>query len=207
MAHSRASKTEATTFCLYFHYISIFSIEQLRSYHENSWNSANRLNYPSHPTPPHCQQQQAAAHIVWRWHFMSFAIFYKCFRAMSNFFQFITYGHTIGKAETQPTDQVLPPVLQHCLAKINGQGWVYFCGEFFSPLHFFKIIIAMLHNIFHLNSTIPTREWPKLSTQNEFGLLPCTTTLPTSMGSSVFILKVRFNFLYHFRSCLFHKIW
>ena len=39
-----------------------FSIEQL---HENSQNSAHRLNYPSHPTPPPCQQQQAAACIVW----------------------------------------------------------------------------------------------------------------------------------------------
>ncbi len=105
-----------------------FSIEQL---HKNNQNSAQGLNYPSRPTTPPCQQQQAAACIVWLWDFMSFAIFYKCFRAMSNFFQFIIYGHTMGKAETQPADRVLPPVLQHCLANINGQGWVYFCGEFF----------------------------------------------------------------------------
>jgi len=80
---------------------------------------------------------------------------------MSNFFQFIIYGHSIGKAETQPTDQVLPPVLQHCLANINRQGWVYFCGEFFSPLHFFKFFIAMLHNIFHLNSYRPNKGMAK----------------------------------------------
>ena len=64
---------------------------------------------------------------------------------MSNFFQFIIYGPTMGKAETQPTDRVLPPVLQHCLANINMQGGVYFCGEFFSPLHFFKFFIAISH--------------------------------------------------------------
>ncbi len=74
---------------------------------------------------------------------------------MSNFFQFIIYGRAMGKAETQPTDRVLPRVLQHCLANINRQGWVYFCGEFFSPLHFFKFFIAMSHNIFHLNSYHP----------------------------------------------------
>ena len=89
---------------------------------------------------------------------------------MSIFFQFIIFGHTIGKAKTQPTDQVLPPVLQHCLANINGQGWVYFCGEFFSPLNFFKIFIAMLHNIFHLNSYHPNKGTAK--TQHTEGVWP-----------------------------------
>jgi hypothetical protein len=40
---------------------------------------------------------------------------------------------------------------------------------------------------------VPTWEWQKLSPWTEFGLLPCTTTLPTSIGNGMFILKVRFN--------------
>ena len=75
---------------------------------------------------------------------------------MSNFFQFIIYGHTMGKAETQPTDRVLPPVLQHCLANINGQRWVYFCGEFFLSITFFQIFHSMPYNIVHLNSYHPS---------------------------------------------------
>ncbi len=50
-------------------------------------------------------------------------------------------------------------------------------------------------------------ERQKLSPQKEFGLPPCTTALPTSIGSDMLILKVRFNFLCHFRSCLFFYIW
>ena len=132
--------------------------------------------------------------------------FLQMFHSYVEFFQFIIYGHTIGKAETQPTDRVLPPILQHCLANINGQGWVYFCGEFFSPLHFFTFFIAMSHNTFIKIVTAPMWERPILSTQKEFGLPPCTNALPTSMGSGRYILKVRFDFLCHFRSCLFYYI-
>ena len=54
---------------------------------------------------------------------------------LHNIFHLNSYRPNVGMAKTQPTEGVWPPALQHCLADINRQGWVYFCGESFT-LHF-----------------------------------------------------------------------
>ena len=183
--------------------------------------------------------------------------------------QFISYGPTLGTAETQPTDWVWPPALHHCLDNINRQRRVYFCGEFLGPLHFLRFFhsyitffsfnllrsqrgngkisahrlnlasfpapppgqhqwaVACLfwrldfisftifanvsfttsYNLFNNILSVLWQERWTLSPQTEFGLPPCTTTLPTSMGSGGFILTVRFNFLPQFHSFFFYYIW
>ncbi len=74
---------------------------------------------------------------------------------MSNFFQFIIYGHTMRKAKTQPTDQVLPPVLQHCLANIMGRGGYIFVVSFLVHYIFYNFFHSHVAIIFHLNSYCP----------------------------------------------------
>jgi hypothetical protein len=53
-----------------------------------------------------------------------------------------------------------------------GRGGYIFVVSFFSPLHFYKIFIAMLHNIFHLNSYRPNVGMAK--TQPTEGVWPPT---------------------------------
>jgi hypothetical protein len=56
--------------------------------------------------------------------------------------------------------------------------------------------------VIHLDCCGPNMGMAKLSPQTEFGHLTHITTLPTSMGSGMFNLKVRFNC-----SCFFYYIW
>ncbi len=82
-------------------------------------------------------------------------IFYKCFIAMTHFFQFIIYDPTLGTAKTQPTDWTWPLTLHQRLDNINRQRRVYFCGEFLGPLHFLWIFHSYVAKFFHLNCCGP----------------------------------------------------
>jgi hypothetical protein len=104
-----------------------------------------------------------------------------------------------------PNEFGLPPHTT-ALTTLIGSGGYIFVVSFYVHYMFYEFFIAMPQILFHLNSYIPNREWQKLSQQTEFGLLPHTTTLPTSMGSDMIILKVRYNFLPFFRSCFFNYI-
>jgi hypothetical protein len=75
---------------------------------------------------------------------------------MLQFFQFIIYGPTMGRAETQPTDWVWPPTPLHCLANNNRQGRVYFCGKFSCRFDFLKNVALLCQKRFKLYSYFPT---------------------------------------------------
>ena len=95
------------------------------------------LSLPSHTTNWPTTTGSGKYNLVVSFHVHR--IFYKCFIAMTRFFQFIIYGPTMGRAETQPTDSIWPPAPHHHLANINRQRRVYFCGDFLGPLHVLRI--------------------------------------------------------------------
>ena len=137
--------------------------------------------------------------------FFVFYILYKYFIAL---LQFLFNSSSMVIPWERPK---ISPQTKFCLLSRNtalpasmGRGGYIFVVSLFSPLHFFKFFIAMSHNVFHLNTYRPNVGMAK--TQPTEGVWPPALhhTLPTSMGSSVFILKVRFNFLCHFCSCLFY---
>jgi hypothetical protein len=72
----------------------------------------------------------------------------------------------------------------------------------FKFLHVFgNLSFTTSDNFFNNILSVPSWETWKLSPWTEFGLPPHTTTMPTPMGRSGFILKVRFKFLHLFCSC------
>ena len=104
------------------------------------------------------------------------------------------------------TEFGLPPHTT-ALPTTAGRCGYIFVASFHVLYMFIDVVLLCLKRRLNLSAMVLPREGPKLSPQTEFGLLPCTTTLPTSMGSGMFILKVRFNFLHVFRSCFFYYIW
>ncbi len=127
-----------------------------------------------------------------------YIIYWCCITMSQKNIKFINYDPTLGTAETQPTDWVWPPTPHHCFANSNRQQRIYFCSEFSCSLDFLQMLHNYVKNFFNLIVMVPTWEWQKLSPQAEFDLPPCTTTLPKSTASGMFILKVSFNYLHLF---------
>ena len=96
-----------------------------------------------------------------------------------------------------------PPPCQHQWAA----AWLFWRLDIISFIFFAHVSFTTSGNFFNHILSVPWWEMWQLSPQTEFGLPPHTTTLPTSMGSGMIILKVRVNFLHVFCSCFFYYIW
>ena len=155
MAHNRASETEATTCCLCLlatsHFVSYWTALVLPQEGPNL-SPQTKLSFPPHTTTLPTTTCSGKYNLAVSFHV--YRIFHTCFVDMTHFFQFIIYGPTMGRAETQPRDWIWPPALHHCLANINRQRQVYFCGEILGPLHVLRFFIAIF-NIFYLNCCGP----------------------------------------------------
>ena len=86
MAHSRASKTEATTFCLCFSYISIFFYwtAAVLPQEQPKLSQQTELSLPPHTTTLPTTTGSGKYNLVVSFHVL--CIFYKCFIAMLHFF-------------------------------------------------------------------------------------------------------------------------
>ena len=78
------------------------------------------------------------------------------FSYISIYFELNSYGPTMGTAETQPTNWIIPPALHHHLANNNRQRWVYFCGVFSCQLHFLQMVHSYLEIFFQFIIYGPT---------------------------------------------------
>ena len=99
--------------------------------------------------------------------------------------------------------RLAPPPCQHQWAAAG----IFWRLDLISFVIFAHVYFTTSDNFFNNILCAPWWDMWNLSPQKEFGILTHTTALPTSMGSGRCILKVRFIFLCHFRSCLLFYIW
>ena len=103
-------------------------------------------------------------------------------------------------SETQPTCWSWSDWPHHCVAINNRQRQVNVQLVLLFPSPFFAYVFWVHINFSYWTAVILQQEQPKLSPQTELSLMPHTTTLPTTTGSSKYNLVVSFHVL-----CIFYK--
>ena len=96
-----------------------------------------------------------------------------------------------------------PPPCQHQCAAAG----IFWRLDLISFAIFAHVYFTTSDKFFNRILFVTWWERQKLIPQTVFSLQTCTTALLTSMVSIMLILKVRFDFLCLFRSCLLYYIW
>ncbi len=102
--------------------------------------------------------------------------------------------------ESQPTCWSWSDPPHHRIASNNRQRQVNFQRVLLFPSPFLPMSFSYISIFSNWTAMVLPWEQPKLSPQTELSLLPHTTTLPTTTGSSKYNLVVSFHVL-----CIFYK--